>query len=145
MSFMIKSPTKTPGVAIFRTPTINLNNLTFVEGTFRELEGNGTATLTFEGGYRYIFEMDFQCNNVGASGFSQWRIFAYKYYGTANVIGNTCNTRASSTFTYEQNNLSTVVCDATSDIYCAINFPNASYAGARLTPSASLTVWRFPL
>jgi len=144
MSFMINSPTKTPGVAIFRTPTSGLNNLTFVEGTFQALAGNGTSTLEFEGGYRYIFEMDFQTSNT-ANSFTQWRIFAYKYYGTANVIGNTCNTRGSSTFTYEQNNLSTVVCDATSDIYCAINYPNAGYSGQRLSTSASLTVWRFPL
>lgn len=141
---MIKSPTKTPGVAIFRTNTTGTNNLAFVEGTFQALAGNGSSTLDFEGGYRYVFEMDFQTPN-NLSSFTQWRIFAYKYNGTANVIGNTCNTRASSTFTYEQNNLSTVVCDATSDIYIAINYPNAGYAGQRLSPSASLIVWRFPL
>ena len=145
MSFMIKSPTKTPGVAIFRTLVASTNTFTFVEGTFQALDGNGTGTISFEGGYRYMVEMDFQCNNVGPSGFSQWRIFAYKYYGTANVIGNTCNTRGSSTFTFEQNNLSTIVFDATSDVYIAISFPNAGYAGARMSTSASLTIWRWPL
>ena len=145
MSFMIKSPTKTPGVAIFRSLVANTATFSFVEGTFQALEGNGTTTPVFEGGYRYMVEMDFQCNNISSSNISQWRIFAYKYYGTANIIGNTCNTKASSTFTYEQNNLSTIVFDATSDIYLAISFPNAGYAGARLTTSASLTIWRFPL
>ena len=118
--------------------------MSFIEGTFQAIEGNGTQSLVFEGGYRYVFEMDFQtANNLSALGI--WRIYIQKYYGSAQSIGVSCNTRASSTFTFEQTNQSVVVVDASSDIIFDFSFPNTSYASQRLSTSASLTVWRFPL
>lgn len=135
MSFLMKKPTTTPGFAIFRNNANATYTFFFKEGTFQALEGNGTTTLTFEGGYRYFIEWDFAASNTSSSAFTP-SVSTYRYYGGGG-ISEILYSRAYST-TSDQKWLGSLVIDATSDITVTTNNSTQSQ-------SSTISIWRFPL
>jgi hypothetical protein len=144
MSFLIKNISLTPGFCIYR-PNADVNTYTFVEGTFQALEGNGTATLTFEGGYKYYYTLDYAGNHTGnVNTVGIFYITITKYYGSATVRSNNgvfCYTRAYSTAP-DQQLMATNVLDAHSDFTLSFLF---SAGGKTQSPSSTLSIWRFPI
>ncbi len=136
MSFLMKKPDITPGFTIYRPNANATGSYFFQEGTFQAIEGSGTSTLTFEGGYRYLFELDFASSNtttavlVISSG-------GNKYYGNAGYAENMYS-RAYST-NNDQKWFSAFTVDAHSD--CTILMSQGAYQSQNTTISA----WRFPL
>ena len=135
MSFLMKKPNATPGFAIYRPNVNNTSNYFFQEGTFQALEGNGTNQLTFEGGYRYFIEFDFASSHATSSAYTP-NFAVYRYYGGSG-IGEVLYSRAYSAG-FDQKWLSSIVIDATSDIYTTYSSPNQSQ-------SSTISIWRFPL
>jgi hypothetical protein len=136
MSFLIKNPSITPGFAIYRPNTNASNILFFQEGTFEAIEGNGTTTLTFEGGYRYFIQWDYaSSNNYSSATF--FTCGPIKYYGNVQTSGATLYSRQYST-TSDQRWLGSMVLDAHSDFTFVTNNSNQSQ-------SSTVSVWRFPL
>lgn len=135
MSFLMKKPNATPGFAIYRPNVNNSNNYFFQEGSFQAIEGNGTSTLSFEGGYRYFIEFDFASSHATSSAYSP-TFAVYKYYGTGGQ-GEVLYSRAYSAGN-DQKWLASIVIDATSDIYVVQASPYQSQ-------SSTISIWRFPL
>lgn len=136
MSFLIKNPNATPGVAIFRPNTNASNSFSFQEGTFREIGGNGSTILQFEGGYRYFIEHDFASSNTTSAVLLP--IFSVsRYYGGA--VSIQLYSRAySSNPGQDQRWYGSVTIDAVSDI-------GISSSAVQQSQSSTITVWRFPL
>lgn len=141
MSFLIKPPTIIPGFAIFNGTTATANTFSFKEGTFTATSGNGTNTLTFGGGFRYMITLDFATPN-SLSTFATFYIRAIKTYGSVTVTGNTCASRASSTLGFDQSWMSSICFDAHSDFTLSLIY---SLNSQRVSSSCLISIWRFPL
>jgi len=137
MSFLIKNANITPGFAIYR-PNVNATNLFFFqEGTFREIAGNGSATLEFEGGYRYFIEADFAPSNT-TSAVQTPILSTTRYYGTA-VSSITMYSRAySSNYGFDQRLNGSIIFEATSDI-------SITLSSIYQSQTSTISIWRFPL
>lgn len=140
MSFQIKNPSITPGFAIY-SPTqanvdANQNFFNFVSGTFQAMEGNGTAILTFEGGFRYHFCLDWTAKNVSSSANTSTLATNKLYLNLANSA--VIYSRAYSAG-QDQQWRATLSIDATADT-------TVTLSGSKvLGTSAQLSIWRFPL
>jgi hypothetical protein len=138
MSFLIKNYTIHPGVCIYRTASNASANLSFVGGTFQALSGNNTATLYFEGGFRYYFEDNFASSNTsntsGTASLSVTRLFGSQNY-TEQLF-----TRNGGSSTNVQKWVGSLIADAVSDI--SVTY---TAAGSPRSPSAQLVIWRVPL
>ena len=133
----MKKPNATPGVAIFRPNTNGTNTFFFQEGTFREIGGNGTTALEFEGGYRYFIEMDFASSNTTSAALLPI-ISATRYYGPGSGSAQLYSRAYSTSPGQDQRWYGSVTIDATSDISVGCTIVQQSQ-------SSTITVWRFPL
>lgn len=137
MSFLIKELTIHPGVCIYRTSSNASANLTFVGGTFQALSGNDTATLYFEGGFRYYFEDNFassnSANTAGTASLSVTRLFGSQNYQEPLYSRSGAGSSVQKWF-------GALIVDAVSDISVTYTI-----AQSPRSQSAQLVVWRVPL
>ena len=132
----MKKPDITPGFAIYRPNANATGTYFFQEGTFQALEGNGTNTLIWEGGYRYFIEMDYSSSNTTSAALVI-SAGGNKYYGGVGFSDNMYS-RAYSV-NNDQKWLSSFTVDAHSDITTIFGY------GAYQSQNTTISVWRFPL